>query len=343
MRKQSLGFQVHPVELERRRIRCKQLVRKIQAFEFETMLKCNICGNAQSILLSDVDRYGLSVRSAMCSSCGLVYLVDRLTADGYKKFYEDGIYREFISLYKGKRQTSQEILNGQVSYAKKIVSSLKGFLSQTSGEQLLLDIGGSTGLVSKEMEKAFGYKSLILEPAVKEAEVSRAQGQLVEVGSIESWVSDKKFDLILLCRTFEHILDLRLAFENIHKMLAPDGLFFCDIADFSVNCALYGPPQVVTQIDHCFWLSKKYAPQFFERVGFTVVRTFINLPDYQVGYLLKPFSGKPSELSMTGHIVQDVENYQEYQRLWHAKGQEYYDFFSWLRLKLYRLKKKYSL
>ena len=53
-----------------------------------------------------------------------------------------------------------------------------------------------------------------------------------EIGSLEQWKPVRKFGLILLCRTIEHLQDLRGGLEKIRRALSPKGLFYCDIVDF---------------------------------------------------------------------------------------------------------------
>lgn len=331
---------MHAEDLVNIRKRCEPIVRKINKLDFETTEKCNICGNSKTNIISHMDRYGVPIRTAICPSCGLVYLIDRLTADSYQAFYEDGIYRELISAYKGVEQTPQEILKGQEKYARILAKSLKGLLENSNKEMELLDIGGSTGLISKEVEKSIGYKSTILEPASNEVEVARQQGLKAEVGSIETWTTSKKFDLILLCRTFEHIQDLKLAFKRIHELLKPDGFLFCDISDFANSCKRVGPPQAISKIDHCFWISDIYSAQFFPRVGFQIIHRVDNLPKHQIGYLLEPFEGLP-EISEVKDIVNlELKAFKNYDEQWENRIKEYYAIPNRITRFLVKIKKK---
>jgi len=319
---------------------CKLVVRKIQGFEFETISKCNICGNTQTLILSNMDRYGINIRTAICPVCGLVYLANRLTQDGYKKFYEEGIYREMISAYKGKGQTNQIILRAQETHASSLANSLSKLLVFSKREKELLDIGGSNGLISKELERTLGYKVTLLEPAVKEAELARERGLTVEVGSIETWTTDRKFDLILLSKTFEHLYDIRLAFKRIYNMLTPDGVFFCDISDFFKMWEKKGSVQRVTKIDHCFWISDHYASQFFARVGFQIIGKINDLPREAEAYLLKPFKESPSLSSVNAFVIQEVEKCQAFEELWNTIVKEYYSLPNRIKRILVKLKKK---
>jgi 2-polyprenyl-3-methyl-5-hydroxy-6-metoxy-1,4-benzoquinol methylase len=332
---------MHAEVLVKKRANCKSIVRKINKLEFEIKHDCNICGHPTTKIIANMDRYGISIRTAICPKCGLVYLVDRLTPDSYQIFYEDGIYRELISAYKGVEQTPQEILKGQENYAISLANSLGELLQHSNKKMELLDIGGSTGLISKEVEKSIGYQSTILELATKEVEVARQQGLKAEVGSIETWTTDKRFDLILLCRTFEHIQDLSLAFKRIRGFLKPDGVLFCDISDFSDSCKRVGPPQSITKIDHCFWISDIYAAQFFARVGFRIIHRLDNLPKHQIGYLLKPLDGVPEISDVTSLINQEINKYRQYDRKWDNRLREYNAIPNRIIRFLVKIKKKF--
>lgn len=331
---------MHPIELERKRRNCKTVIEEIQRLEFETVSHCNICKSTKVVVISDIDRYGIPVRSGMCMNCGLIYLIDRLTRKGYETFYESGIYRKLISSFRGRSLSIGQIFNEQKKYTKTLIDTLRGFIPQDSRRKLLLDIGGSTGLVSKEFERVYGYTPLLLEPSKTEAEAARNLGIPVEHGYIEDWYTNKKFDLILLCRTIEHIFNLRSALNNIREMLIPEGFVFCDIADFVYLSTQYGPPEAVTQIDHCYWLSHRYAEKIFELSGFKVEKVFLNLPDYQIGYLLKLSETSPI-LSLDTHMIcEDIERIMQLKNNWYFQRGEYYDLKSWLKIRMYKIRKK---
>ena len=63
----------------------------------EELQSCNICGSSRSIVISKKDRYGLNVSACLCLGCGLVYISPRMTAEGYKLFYQK-FYRPLVAI-----------------------------------------------------------------------------------------------------------------------------------------------------------------------------------------------------------------------------------------------------
>ena len=91
------------------------------------------------------------------------------------------------------------------------------------------------------------------------------------VGSVEDWQTDEKFDLILLCRSIEHLFDLRFAMARIRSLLEAGGLFYVRHRRLHGNVPHDGSPQTFTKVDHCYWLTQTTALQIFRPIGFELV------------------------------------------------------------------------
>jgi hypothetical protein len=90
-----------------------------------------------------------------------------------------------------------------------------------------------------------------------------------------------------MCRTIEHLWDLRGSIEKIRRLLTPDGLFYCDFLDYMELCRMTGHPQTVSKVDHCYWLTLDNAPALFRSMGFDVVSLHM-VPNPQfIGMLLR--------------------------------------------------------
>ena len=332
-------FLLHPSDLLRRRKRCKPIVEQLLALETEVASCCNICGGRQYAVISRRDRYGFPARSALCLNCGLVYVLDRFTVEGYATFYRTGTYRTLIARFKGKKQTIEHIRAAQVNYTRTIIRALDGLIVPVR-QAHLLDVGGSTGLVAAEFRKHFGYQGTLLDPAPDEVEAAGKLGVNTVVGSIENWETDDRFELILLCRTIEHLFDLRGALTKIRTLLQPDGLFYCDIADFVEICRREGPPEATTKVDHCYWLTPETAPAIFRSLGFAVVSVNMILPPDQVGFLLRPCEPADLQPVSSGWIEQQARRFREMESEWMLYGRKPYDVLDWFKQKAYRVKKK---
>jgi SAM-dependent methyltransferase len=333
-------FLIHPSQHLRTQKRCKPIVEDLLSLERETVLKCNICGSGQNAIISDRDRYGFPIRTAMCLNCGLIYLVDRFRNEGYLKFYSEGTYRALVYQfkYKGKPVTVHKRQAEQARYAAKLIDALRGYVTPQRGARLL-DVGGSTGMIAREFASRYGFSAFVLDAAPDEVAAAKSLGLNAFVGTIEDWDTEERYDLILLCRTIEHLSDLRGALTKIRGLLHPDGLFYFDAFDFIELCRVTGPPKVVSRIDHCYWISQEVAPPLLRALGFEVVLIHTVLPPEQVGFLAKPCEPSVLRPLSTTWLEQQIRRCREIQFDWQEYGKTTYDLSDWLRKKAYQLKK----
>ncbi len=334
-------FLIHPTDLRRRRARCKPIVDSLSTLEHQTVVQCNVCESESSVIISNQDRYGFNVRTAMCLQCGLIYVVDQFTAAGYEEFYGDGNYRRLIERFKGKEQSIERIQRSQQTYATSLANTFQGFKSIEKGGRLL-DIGGSTGLVAHEFARRFSFQAIVLEPAVEEAEAARASGLETVTDAIENWNTSEQFDLILLCRTIEHVVDFNLTLRRIRQLISPDGVFYCDIAEFVEICRQEGPPFATTKIDHCYWLTQETASNIFQHYGFEIVSIQTTLPANQLGFLLR--ACEPQPISPISREWNDriLRQFREIEADWFLYGRHPLDGKDRLRRQMHYVKNRFA-
>jgi SAM-dependent methyltransferase len=334
-------FQIHPSELKRRRERCSSVLKRFARLERAASTTCNVCGFDAVAILSDVDRYGFPGRAAMCLRCGLIYNVDRFKPEGYTEFYVTGGYRQLIGAFKGVDQTIERVHAAQLQYASRLVRTFQGIIPNNPKGRML-DVGGSTGLIAEQFQKHFGHRPTIIEPAADEVAKAKALGLEAIVGSVETWETDEKFDVVLLCRTVEHLYDLKLALTRIRALLKPGGLFFCDLAEFLEIVRREGPPEATTKIDHVFWLTQETAPPIFRMLGFELAAMQLTLPPDQVGFLLRATDSHPLLPVSPDWIHGTLRLFRKVNTDWSRFGTQALDAEDWFRQKAYRFKKKLS-
>jgi SAM-dependent methyltransferase len=302
-------FLVSPSELRTRRERCAPVVQSLAAIERQMVSRCNLCGSEQNAVIGYNDRYGLPIRTAMCTSCGLVYMMDRFTQEGYSEFYRDGAYRRITSAFAGSVATIEDLQADQAQYAKNLSRFLDGRLP-ARGNVRLLDVGGSSGEVALELVQRLGVEATVLDPSQEEIEAARKHGLNGVVGSAETWDTDERFDIVMMCRTLEHLFDLRGTMEKIRRLLAPDGLFYCDFLDYMELCRMTGHPQTVSKVDHCYWMTMSTAPALFRSMGFEVVSLhFVPKPQH-IGLLLRQCEAaaiQPMSWTQAQPILRDLQ------------------------------------
>jgi hypothetical protein len=291
------------------------------------------------VVLSNRDRYDFPVRTVLCTGCGLIYLVERLTRDEYSKFYASGTYRSLTSKFSGGETHIEAIRCDQVNYAAKVISALEGCF-EFQGHRSLLDVGGSAGVVATAVGSRFGCAATVLDPAIEEVAAARAIGVDGVVGSLETFRSGKKFGLILLCRSIEHLYDLRASLLKIRDLLHPDGLFYCDIIDFVECCRCNGAPEAVTKIDHCYWLCQETAPAIFRALGFDIISVDVSWESDCIGYVLRRC--QPMGTPRTSKVALEtiVRRLREINSDWHRYGQVPRGIADRLRSAAYRAKRR---
>ncbi len=282
-----MNFLISPAELGARRERCRPAVESIASADRRFEPHCNVCGSEHSCVIADRDRYGLPLRTALCTNCGLVYMMDRLTQEGFGEFYRGGAYRRFTSSFAGSVATIDDLQADQAAYARNLIAFLQGRVPRRAGVRLL-DVGGSSGPVAKQLAGHFGLEATVLDPSQEEIEAAQRLGLRGVVGSAETWETEERFEMVLLCRTIEHLFDLRATTARIRRYLCPGGLFYCDFLDYMELCRITGAPQTVSKVDHCQWLTVEIAPAILRAMGFEIVSLHVAPKPPFTGLLLRP-------------------------------------------------------
>jgi SAM-dependent methyltransferase len=158
-------------------------------------------------------------------------------------------------------------------------------------------------------------RALVLDPAPDEVERARARGLEGVVGTIEDWERpDERFELVLLCQTIDHLLDVAGALAAIRDVIADDGYFFVDIVNFRAAYLGNDSVEAATKIDHPYSLTEATAEAYLERAGFAVVHKD-HAPDHlHVGYVCKPAAPAPDALPSTESVTRLFDELHALQR-----------------------------
>lgn len=238
------------------------------------VLHCNLCGGSEFVNLARQDRYGYPVRTDGCLDCGLIFLNPRMTKHAYAAFYGDGAYRRLVSAYHGREINEKTIQPEQEKYAEE----LAWFIApQIGSPKTLLDIGGSTGTIAEYLK---GFLLLteawIVDPAP--AEVREANPELrTIIGTAEEFVAPYLFDLVIMCQTADHVLDLATVLAKVRDCLAPGGHFFVDIVDYAKTQE--------SKLDHPYNLTEPTMRSYLDRAGLEVVAHGRAKDGVHVGFL----------------------------------------------------------
>jgi SAM-dependent methyltransferase len=275
--------------------------------------RCNLCGGTVFVGLTHRDRYGYPAHASGCARCGLVFLDPVMTAAAYGDFYAR-TYRPLVSAFHGRLIDARTIQQEQREYAVERGDLLAPYV-EGHGYTTLLDIGGSTGVVADAFAKRFGLRATVVDPAPLET----AQAQALGIETIEGLVEhvdlgSRQFDVVVLCQTVDHLLDVTGTLHRLHDLISPGGVFFVDIVDFRAAYLRNASVEAAVKIDHPYYLTEATMTAYLARAGFDVLRADYAADHLHVSYVARPARPRaealpPAESAASlWHEVRSVQN-----------------------------------
>lgn len=264
----------------------------------ERVTRCALCDGERHVELARRDRYGFPARLQVCAGCGLGFLSPRLVPEEYSHFY-DGVYRPLVSAYHGRRIDAETVQEEQRGYALELAEFLDEHLPVAP--RTVLDVGGSTGVVGAALGARFGARVTVLDPSPDELAVAAAAGMETVSGFAEDFAAQgRTWDLVLLCQTIDHLLDLRRTLAALRSMTATGGAAFVDLLDVGFMARRRGSIEGAVKIDHPFYLTRATGIALFEQSGFRVAAERLS-DDGHWGFVLLPGAvAEPDLRSLAG-------------------------------------------
>jgi SAM-dependent methyltransferase len=272
----------------------------------EPLAACNLCGGSSFVVLTHRDRYGYPAHAHACGGCGLVFLNPRMTADAYLRFY-DGVYRPLVSAYHGRLIDARTIQSEQRDYAVERAEFLRPFLAG-AGVKTMLDVGGSTGVVAHHFAQEFGLEGTLIDPAPLEVEEARRLGLKTITGLVEhhDFGEGASFDVIIICQTVDHLLDVGGVLTRVRHLLSPGGMLFIDIVDFRAAYLRNWSVEEAIKIDHPYYLTQETMTAYLARTGFEILRTDCAADHLHVSYLCRTAAAPNPSASPSPASVADL-------------------------------------
>jgi 2-polyprenyl-3-methyl-5-hydroxy-6-metoxy-1,4-benzoquinol methylase len=248
---------------------------------------CNLCGASEFVILTHRDRYGFPAQAHACRHCGLVFLNPRMTAQAYGRFY-DGIYRPLVSAFHGRLIDARTIQDEQREYAIERAGFIGPFIANAA-PKTLLDIGGSTGVVAHHFAREFGLQATLIDPAPLEVEQAERLGLETVTGLVEEHdFGRRRFDIVIICQTVDHLLDVAGTLARVRQLLADNGLLFIDIVDFRAAYLRHWAVEAAIKIDHPYYLTERTMVAYLRSSGFEVLRSDYAADHLHVSYVCRP-------------------------------------------------------
>jgi len=181
------------------------------------------CGQSKDLVLSQVDRYGLWVRTVLCQNCGLIRTSPRLNSESLSTFYEK-LYRP---LYSGFQQADEAFFLSQVTRGKRILDLVVAKCNLKGG--IVFDVGTGAGGTLFPFVQA-GWRVTGVDVGSQYLDYGRSKGLELHEGSFDFFINrGLKADLLILCHVFEHLEDLDQTVSKMRQCLKPEGFVYIEV------------------------------------------------------------------------------------------------------------------
>jgi 2-polyprenyl-3-methyl-5-hydroxy-6-metoxy-1,4-benzoquinol methylase len=247
-----------------------------------------LCGAHKDSAIAETDRYGLKLKTVVCSVCGLLRTNPRLSQESLGEFYQ----QEYRDLYMGPEYKGLEsYFQGMIRRGIYLIELIRRFYPdiKLAGKNVL-EIGCSMGgilvpfLKSGAKVKGYDYDQRYLDYGK-----NRYPGLELLKGGIEKLEAENvQYDIIILNHVLEHLACPGVAVDLLKARIKPEGIIYVSVPGvsnpeyyFSSNKSFLG----ALHIAHLYHFSPKTLCREFR--GFVPVHI-----DNQVNALFKLDDGK---------------------------------------------------
>jgi SAM-dependent methyltransferase len=227
------------------------------------MNKCNSnqdCSEDKLLLFS---KNGYPVME--CKTCVRRFAVIHDADKHLSNVYSDDYFFQGNDGYPNYLDEKDMLINYGIHYAQ--------IIGEYTNPGKVLDIGCAAGFILKGFENQ-GWEGFGIEPNNTMAKYGREELNLdIRTGSLETYTTENKFDLITLIQVIGHLYDIDKAMENISGLLNQNGFVLVESWNmnslvariFGKNWHEYSPPSVIN------WFSDDSLTYLFNQNGFEKV------------------------------------------------------------------------
>ena len=197
-----------------------------------------------------------------CLKCGHRFAEISADESHVSNIYDDSYFNGGDAGYSDYFAEGEMLRKRGQMYAKKVEKFAK------AGK--MLDVGAAAGFILQGFTDE-DWEGIGLEPNASMAKFGQAKLNLdIRQGSLETFKTNEKFDLISMIQVVAHFYEPRAAFETAAKLLKDDGLLLIETWNresisakiFGKNWHEYSPPSVLQ------WFSINGLTEFLKDFGF---------------------------------------------------------------------------
>jgi hypothetical protein len=128
----------------------------------------------------------------------------------------------------------------------------------------------------------------LIDPAPLEVDVAKRLGLETITGLVEEHdFGGRTFDVVIICQTIDHLLDVAGTLNRVRQLLTPGGLLFVDIVDFRAAYLRNWSVEDATKIDHPYYLTESTMTCYLRRAGFEIQRLDYAADHLHVSYVCR--------------------------------------------------------
>ena len=228
--------------------------------------KC-LCGCSPSdkdIIVSEKDRYGLSIPQVLCPHCGLIRSGLVFDEKSNSLFYQH-FYRDIYSTH----SPTDRFFKGQIATGTRFLALLEKTIPMANVERVA-EVGcGAGGILvpfARMGKKVDGYD--LGEEYLK---YGRTKGLSLHFGEFCDLVADESVDLVILSHVLEHFLDPVMELRKIARKLKPGGYILVAVPGVFHIHDDYVVVLDYFQNAHVYNFFKDYLDALFTSLGLEVI------------------------------------------------------------------------
>jgi len=280
----------------------EKITKKQYTFE---AVNCIICNSSNFELLSEKDRYGLSMSVVICKKCGMVQTTPRMTKNTLEEFYDN----EYRKIYEYEENGTEHSFQAEYNKGKVINNFINDVISEKITKKFVVEIGtGAGGILQFFKDKGNEVYGVDLDS--KCIGFGKTKGLNLDVGTIEKLSNiQKKPDLIIYSHVLEHLSNPIEELQKLKKFLHTESIVYIEVPSIEhLNLSYHQNFLEYLQNAHLYHFTLNTLRNCANKSGFELIRgNKITQSLFKIG---KSDESYFNEYNTTIKFLQDLEKLQ---------------------------------
>lgn len=240
----------------------RMFLREVEEGRFTlTEVKC-LCGDLSDVPIASYDRYGIPLKTVLCTNCGLMRSNPYYDEASLQRFYRN-YYRSIYTSWKGDKAV-EYTFEQEYRVGERVYHLLRE--CNLPVPRLVYDIGcGAGGTLSYFAEQ--GARAIGCDFDERYISYGLARALDIRLGAIQS-LPDEKADLIILNHSLEHMLNPIDFLEQTKDYLLRDGMIFVSVPGIFMIHTTYGDISSFLQNAHVWHFCLATLDLVMNRAGY---------------------------------------------------------------------------